>query len=170
MSNKGNFITSLGNVCRWLGKKAEALGVEIYPGFCRNRSYLRCRRPSHGSSDRRTWVSTRMGSRRTASRGESNCAGNTRSFAEGARGSPQQDAHRALCAGGKTVTPRKFGLGLKELWAGPNPDKHHPGLIQHSFGWPLDNKTGGGVVPVPLRRKTWWRWALSCISTTTILG
>jgi electron-transferring-flavoprotein dehydrogenase len=141
MSNHGNFIVSLGNVCRWLATKAEALGVEIYPGFAAAEVLT-------DDSDAVTGIATGdMGigkdgkPRSDFTRGMELRAKYTL-FAEGARGSlsKQLIAKHGLADGRE---PQKFGLGLKELWQ-VAPDKHQPGLVQHSFGWPLDNSTGGG--------------------------
>lgn len=140
MSNHGNFIVSLGNVCRWLATKAEALGVEIYPGFAAAEVLF--------DGDAVAGVATGdMGigkdgkPRSDFTRGMELRAKYTL-FAEGARGnlSKQLIAKFGLAEGRE---PQKFGLGLKELWQ-VAPDKHKPGLVQHSFGWPLDNSTGGG--------------------------
>ena len=140
MSNHGNYIVSLGNVCRWLGNKAEALGVEIYPGFAAAEVLFQ-----DGAV-----VGVATGDMGIGKSGEPN-ASFTRGmelrakytlFAEGARGSlsKQLIAQFGLAEGRE---PQKFGIGLKELWQ-VAPEKHKPGLVQHSFGWPLDNSTGGG--------------------------
>src|SRR6187397_2814673 len=140
MSNHGNYIVSLGNVCRWLATKAEALGVEIYPGFAATEVLT-----ADGAV-----LGIATGDMGIGKDGKPN-AGFTRGmelrakytlFAEGARGSlsKQLIAKYGLAEGRE---PQKFGLGLKELWQ-VAPDKHRPGLVQHSFGWPLDNSTGGG--------------------------
>ena len=141
MNNHGNFIGSLGDVCRWLGTKAEGLGVEIYPGFA-------AAEVLYDEKDAVVGVAT--GDMGIGKSGEAN-ANFTRGmelrakytlFAEGARGNlgKQLIAKFNLQDGRE---PQKFGIGLKELWQ-VAPDKHKPGLVQHSFGWPLDNATGGG--------------------------
>ncbi len=142
MRNHGNFIVSLGEVCRWLAGKAEALGVEIFPGFAAVEML-------HDDSGAVTGVATGdMG----VGRDGTAKAGFQRGMAlhakytligEGARGSLAKSliARFGLDAGRE---PQKFGIGLKELWQ-VAPDKHRPGLVQHSFGWPLDNRTGGGA-------------------------
>ena len=140
MSNHGNYIVSLGNVCRWLATKAEALGVEIYPGFAAAEVLY--------ENDAVVGVATGdMGiakdgtPRADFTRGMELRARYTL-FAEGARGSLSKTliARYGLDRGRE---PQKFGIGLKELWQ-VVPEKHKPGLVQHSFGWPLDNSTGGG--------------------------
>ena len=141
MSNHGNYIVSLGNVCRWLAGKAEALGVEIYPGFA-------AAGVIYNDEGAVTGVYTGdMGVERDGSHGPAFAPGMALMgkyvlIGEGARGSlaKQLIAKYDLGAGKE---PQKFGIGLKELWQ-VAPEKHKPGLVQHSFGWPLDFKTGGG--------------------------
>ena len=141
MSNHGNFIVSLGEVCRWLGRKAEAAGVEIYPGFAAAEVLF-------GGSGEVVGVATGdMGVGRDGKPKDSFTRGmelraKYTLFAEGARGhlSKALIARYRLDDGRQ---PPKFGIGLKELWQ-VAPDRHRPGLVQHSFGWPLDNSTGGG--------------------------
>ena len=141
MSNHGNFIVSLGEVRRWLGRKAEAVGVEIYPGFAASEVLF-------GPNGEVAGVATGdMGVGRDGKHKDSFTRGmelraKYTLFAEGARGQLSKTliAHYRLDDGRE---PPKFGLGLKELWQ-VAPEKHRPGLVQHSFGWPLDNATGGG--------------------------
>jgi electron-transferring-flavoprotein dehydrogenase len=141
MSNRGNYIVSLGDVVRWLAERAEALGVEIYPGF----PATEILRDPDGTV---TGVATGdMGVRRDGKpksdfvRGMA-LHGKYTFFAEGARGSltKQLIPMFALDAGRE---PQKYGIGLKELWQ-LDPAQHRPGLVQHTMGWPLDNRTGGG--------------------------
>jgi electron-transferring-flavoprotein dehydrogenase len=140
MSNHGNFIVSLGNVCRWLGGKAEALGVEIYPGFAAT-EVLFDNGAVAGVATGDMGVGKDGKPRSDFTRGMELRAKYTL-FAEGARGSLSKELI-AKYALDQDCEPQKFGLGLKELWQ-VSPDKHRPGLVQHSFGWPLDNTTGGG--------------------------
>jgi electron-transferring-flavoprotein dehydrogenase len=141
MSNHGNFIVSLGNVCRWLATKAEALGVEIYPGFAAAEVLTDDNGAVTGVATGDMGVGKDGKPRSDFTRGMELRAKYTL-FAEGARGnlSKQLIAKHGLADG---RGPQKFGLGVKELWQ-VAPDKHQPGLVQHSFGWPLDNATGGG--------------------------
>ncbi|MGF7007383.1 electron transfer flavoprotein-ubiquinone oxidoreductase [Aminobacter sp. BE322] len=141
MNNHGNYIVSLGNVCRWLATKAEALGVEIYPGFAAAGLI-------YNDEGAVTGVYTGdMGVERDGSHGPGFAPGMALMgkyvlIGEGARGSlAKQLIARYDLGSGKE--PQKFGIGLKELWQ-VAPEKHKPGLVQHSFGWPLDFKTGGG--------------------------
>ncbi|WP_428394631.1 electron transfer flavoprotein-ubiquinone oxidoreductase [Lichenicoccus sp.] len=140
MANHGNYIVSLGNVCRWLGVQAEALGVEIYPGFAAAELLE--------EDGRIVGVATGdMGVTREGESGPNFAAGmELRApytlFAEGCRGSlsKQVMARFDLRRG---VDPQTYGLGIKELWEIPA-SQHQPGLVQHTFGWPLDRATYGG--------------------------
>ncbi len=141
MSNHGNFIVSLGDLARWLGEQAEALGAEIYPGFAATDLLT----DADGAI---TGVATGdMGVRRDGSAGPNftrgmELNGKYTLIAEGARGSlARQIIARFSLDKGRD--PQKYGIGIKELWE-VAPEKHRPGLAQHSFGWPLDNRTGGG--------------------------
>jgi electron-transferring-flavoprotein dehydrogenase len=141
MSNHGNFVVSLGNVCRWLAKKAEALGVEIYPGFAAAEVVFGAGGAVAGVATGDMGISKSGEHRSEFTRGME-LRGKYTLFAEGARGSlSKQLIARFGLADGRD--PQKFGLGLKELWKVAL-EKHKPGLVQHSFGWPLDNSTGGG--------------------------
>ncbi len=140
LSNHGNFIVSLGDVCRYLAKKAEALGVEIYPGFAAAEVLY--------DNDAVAGIATgdmgvgKDGHHKPGFARGMELRGKYTVFAEGARGS----LTKALIARyglAQHSEPQKFGLGLKELWQ-VAPDKHRPGLVQHTAGWPLDNGTGGG--------------------------
>jgi len=141
MSNHGAFIVSLGNVCRWLGTKAEALGVEIYPGFA-------AAEVLYGENGEVAGVATGdMGIGKNGEHKDSFTRGmelraKYTLFAEGARGSLSKQLIRRFELD-KDRDPPKFGIGLKELWK-VAPEQHRPGLAQHTFGWPLDERTGGG--------------------------
>ncbi len=142
MSNHGNFVISLGNMCRWLAEKAENLGVEIYPGFA-------AAEVLYDSNGAVKGIATGdMGVEKSGKPGPDfsegmELLGKYTLFGEGARGSlaKQLIARFKLGAG---CEPAKFGLGIKELWE-VAPENHKPGLVQHAFGWPLDNATGGGA-------------------------
>ncbi len=140
MGNHGNYIVSLGNVCRWLAGQAEELGVEIYPGF--------------GAAElleedgRIAGIATGdMGVTRAGERGPNFASGmELRAaytlFAEGCRGSLSKQLMQRFDLR-RGVDPQTYGLGVKELWEVPA-SQHKPGLIQHTFGWPLDHRTYGG--------------------------
>lgn len=141
MNNHGNYAVSLGNVCRWLAGHAEALGVEIYPGFA-------AAEVLYNDEGAVIGVATGdMGVERDGSHGPNYqpgmaLLGKYVLIGEGVRGSL---AKQLIARFGldEEREPQKFGIGLKELWE-VKPENHKPGLVQHSFGWPLDMKTGGG--------------------------
>jgi electron-transferring-flavoprotein dehydrogenase len=141
MSNHGNYVVSLGNVCRWLAAKAEALGVEIYPGFAATEVLFDANGAVAGVATGDMGVGKDGHHKEGFSRGMELRAKYTL-FAEGARGNLSKTLDRRFGLG-EGREPQKFGLGLKELWQ-VEPDKHRPGLVQHSLGWPLDRRTGGG--------------------------
>jgi len=141
MSNHGNYIVSLGEVCRWLAEKAEALGVEVFPGFAASEVLHDDQGSVVGVATGDMGVARDGTPKPSFQRGMALLAKYTL-VAEGARGSlTEQLIARYSLADGRE--PQKFGLGLKELWE-VEPAKHRPGLVQHTFGWPLDNATGGG--------------------------
>jgi electron-transferring-flavoprotein dehydrogenase len=141
MSNHGNFIVSLGNVCRWLAQKAEALGVEIYPGFAAAEVLYGENGAVEGVATGDMGVGKDGKPKSSFTRGME-LRGKYTLFAEGARGQLTK-VLIARFALDRDREPPKFGIGLKELWQ-VTPDQFRPGLIQHTFGWPLDNHTGGG--------------------------
>ncbi|MEJ1976788.1 MAG: electron transfer flavoprotein-ubiquinone oxidoreductase [Acetobacteraceae bacterium] len=140
MHNHGNFIVSLGDVCRWLGQQAEALGVEIYPGFAAAEVLE--------EDGRVVGVATGdMGVEKSGAHGSNYQPGmELRApytlFAEGCRGSlSKRLMTRFNLRDGRD--PQTYGLGIKELWEVPAA-VHRSGLIEHSVGWPLDSSTYGG--------------------------
>ncbi|HDZ72447.1 MAG TPA: electron transfer flavoprotein-ubiquinone oxidoreductase [Aurantimonas coralicida] len=141
MGNHGNFVVSLGLVCKWMAEKAEALGVEIYPGFAASEIL-------YDESNAVIGVATGdMGVTREGEQGSSYqrgmaLMGKYVMIGEGVRGSLAKQLIKAygLDEGRES---QKFGIGLKELWE-IEPSKSKPGRVQHSFGWPLDGGTGGG--------------------------
>jgi electron-transferring-flavoprotein dehydrogenase len=142
MSNHGNYIVSLGNVCRWLAQQAEALGVEIYPGFAAADIVY------GDAGEVRGVITGDLGVARDGHHKDSYTPGMAllgkyTLFAEGARGSLSKRliAKYALSSDRE---PQKFGIGLKELWE-LAPDRHKRGQVTHSFGWPLSDRTGGGL-------------------------
>jgi electron-transferring-flavoprotein dehydrogenase len=141
MNNHGNYIVSLGNVCRWLGQQAEALGVEIYPGFAAAEVLFNDDGSVKGVATGDMGVAKDGTHKPDYAEGMELHAKYTL-FAEGVRGSLSQElmAKFNLREG---VDPQKYGIGLKELWR-VDPAKHQPGLVVHSQGWPLDHSTGGG--------------------------
>ena len=141
MSNHGNYIVSLGALCIWLGEQAAELGVEVYPGFAASEVL-------YDENNAVVGIATGdMGVGRNGQPTESfvrgmELRGKYTFFAEGARGSlTKQLVEEFKLSEGRD--PQKYGIGLKELWQ-VKPENHKPGLVQHSFGWPLDDRTGGG--------------------------
>ncbi|QZO07661.1 electron transfer flavoprotein-ubiquinone oxidoreductase [Agrobacterium vitis] len=141
MNNHGNYIVSLGNVCRWLAGHAEALGVEIYPGFAATELL-------YNEAGAVIGVATGdMGIEKNGELGSSytrgmELLGKYVLIGEGVRGSLAKQLIAKFDLS-RDSDVQKFGLGIKELWQ-VKPEHHKPGLVQHSFGWPLDMKTGGG--------------------------
>lgn len=142
MHNKGNEIGSLGALVRWLAHQAEALGVDIYPGM--SASHLLIDEQSGAVKGVVTGVVgiDRHGKPTANYQPGVEVTGKYVLIAEGARGSLAKTliATYDLSA---FAQPQKFGLGLKELWQVPV-EKHQPGLVQHTVGWPLSDSTGGG--------------------------
>ncbi|KAF0177448.1 MAG: electron transfer flavoprotein-ubiquinone oxidoreductase [Hyphomonadaceae bacterium] len=141
MNNHGKYIVSLGEVMRWLGQQAEALGVEIYPGFAAAAVVYD---PSGAVKG------VQVGDLGIAKSGEHKgdftpgieIHAKYTLIGEGVRGSlAKQLIRKFKLDAGKS--PQKFGIGLKELWEIPA-ENHKPGLVVHTTGWPLDDKTGGG--------------------------
>src|SRR6266436_9357721 len=141
MNNHGNFIVSLGNVCRWLATKAESLGVEIYPGFAAAEVLFGGRGEVAGIATGDMGISRNGARKDSFTRGMELRAKYTL-FAEGVRGHLTK-ALMARFGLDRDREPQKFGIGVKELWQ-VAPDRHRPGLVLHTLGWPLDNRTGGG--------------------------
>jgi len=141
MANHGNYIISLGNLCRWLGSQAEALGVEIYPGFA-------AAEVLYDDNGRVRGVATgdmgigKDGAKTDAFQPGIELHARQTVFAEGCRGSLTKTLfERFPLRDG--VDPQTYGLGIKELWE-VEPAKHRPGLVIHTTGWPLDARTYGG--------------------------
>lgn len=141
MSNHGNYIASLGNVCRWLAERAEELGVEIYPGFAAAEVIYNEDGSVKGVATGDMGIG-RDGNPKDSHEPGIELHGKYTFIAEGVRGSL---AKRLIGKFGldEGREPQKFGIGLKELWE-IDPARHRPGLVQHSFGWPLGWSTGGG--------------------------
>ncbi len=141
MHNDGNYIISLGNLCRWLATQAESLGVEIYAGFA-GAEVL------YGNDGRVVGVATGdMGLDRESKPGEAFQPGielraRQTVFAEGCRGSlTKMVSERFALREG--IDPQTYGLGIKELWEIPA-ERSQPGLVVHTVGWPMDMRTYGG--------------------------
>src|SRR3954451_21662040 len=141
MYNHHCYIGSLGNVCRWLAPKAEALGVEIYPGFAAAEVLYDDKGAVRGIATGDMGIA-RDGTHKDSYTRGMELLGKYTLFAAGARGSlsKQVIANYSLDANSE---PPKFGIGLKEVWE-IDPAKHNKGLVQHTLGWPLNDSTGGG--------------------------
>jgi electron-transferring-flavoprotein dehydrogenase len=141
MHNSGNYIVSLGNVVKWLGEQAEALGAEIYPGFA-------AAEVLHHEDGRVKGVATgamgldREGQPKATFEPGMELHATYTLFAEGCRGSLTRDleAKFGLRA---SADPQTYGIGVKELWE-VDAARHQSGLVVHTLGWPLDRRTYGG--------------------------
>jgi len=141
MSNHGNFVGSLSNTVKWLGARAEALGVEIYPGFPASEVLYDDRGAVIGVATGDLGIGRDGEARSDFTRGME-LRGKYTVFGEGARGS----LTKSLIAKfelNRDSDHQKYGLGVKELWQLPDAT-FQPGLVQHTMGWPLPNKAGGG--------------------------
>jgi electron-transferring-flavoprotein dehydrogenase len=136
--NHGNYVISLGSFCRWLGAQAEAHGVEIFPGFAATEVLF--------DGERVKGVATgdmgidRKGAKTDAYQRGVELHGKYVFFAEGARGQLGRQLEERFQL---RKTPQVYGIGLKELWE-VKPERHQPGLVIHTAGWPLDASTYGG--------------------------
>ncbi len=138
--NHGNYIISLGNLCRWLGKQAEALGVEIFPGFAAKEILFQ----------NNSVIGVATGDLGIGKKGEKTGAyqpgmelhGKYTFFAEGCRGQLGRELEEKYRLR-EGADPQQYGIGLKELWD-VKPEKHKAGLVVHTAGWPLDADTYGG--------------------------
>ncbi len=141
MSNHGNYIVSMGNVCRWMAEQAEALGVEIFPG-------MSCSELVFGDQGEvKGVVAGEFGRNADGSEGPAyepgmELLGKYVFLSEGVRGSlSKQVLAKYDLAKGRE--PQKYGLGMKEIWE-IEPAKHHAGRVTHTMGWPLNSNAGGG--------------------------
>ena len=139
--NHGNYVVSLGSVTRWLGQQAEALGVEVFPGFAAAEVLYDAQGAVKGVATGDMGVS-RSGEKTGTYQPGVELHGKYTFFAEGCRGhlGKQVEARFGLR---KDADPQVYGIGLKELWE-IKPEKHQPGLVLHTAGWPLDAHTYGG--------------------------
>ncbi|MBE0623776.1 MAG: electron transfer flavoprotein-ubiquinone oxidoreductase [Burkholderiales bacterium] len=141
MNNHGNYIISLGNLCRWLGQQAEGLGVEIYPGFA-------AAEVLYGEDGAVKGVATGdLGIGKNGQHTENYQPGmelhaKQTIFAEGCRGSLSKVLMQKFNLR-ENVDPQAYGIGIKELWE-VKPERHQAGLVVHTTGWPVDRQTYGG--------------------------
>ena len=141
MRNQGNYIIGLGGLCRWLAAQAEALGVEIYPGFA-------AAQVLYGEDGTVGGVATgdqgldRDGNPTANHQPGMDLLASVTLFAEGCRGSLSQTIMERYALN-RGADPQTYGLGVKELWQ-VDPARHSPGRVIHTIGWPLDGHTYGG--------------------------
>lgn len=141
MNNHGNYIVSMGNVCRWMAEQAEDMGVEIFPGMA-------CSELIYGDDGEvKGVVAGEFGKNQDGTPGESYEPGMVLNgkyvfLSEGVRGSLSKEVIAKYDLA-KDSQPQKYGLGMKEIWE-INPDKHREGTVTHTMGWPLGGKAGGG--------------------------
>ncbi|NBC32728.1 MAG: NAD(P)-binding protein [Alphaproteobacteria bacterium] len=139
--NHGNYAISLGNLCRWLGEQAEALGAEIYPGFAAAEVLY------HDDGSVRGVATGEMGISKEGEKTANYDPGmelhaKYTLVGEGCRGSLAERLMKTFALR-QDCDPQTYGIGLKELWE-VQPEKHEKGLVQHGVGWPLDAETYGG--------------------------
>ncbi|HMO07683.1 MAG TPA: electron transfer flavoprotein-ubiquinone oxidoreductase [Paracoccaceae bacterium] len=149
MNNHGNYIVSMGNVCRWMAGIAEGMGVEIFPGMA-------CSRVVYDGDRVAGVVAGEMGLKADGTPGPQyepgmELCGKYVLLAEGVRGSLTKEvmARYDLSAG---KCPQKFGIGMKEIWE-IDPAKHREGTVTHTMGWPLGKNAGGGSFIYHLENK-----------------
>ena len=141
VKNHGCYVVSMGNVCRWLAEQAEGMGVEIYPGMAASQLLYRSDGGVRGVIVGEMGIG-KDGERRDSYEPGMELVGKYVFIAEGVRGSLAKELI-AKYALDEQSDPQKFGIGLKEIWE-VAPEKSRPGHVQHTFGWPLKNDTGGG--------------------------
>lgn len=141
MNNHGNYIVSLGNVCRWLAEQAEALEVEIYPGFAGSEVLYAEDGSVRGVATGDMGVG-RDGEQTAAYEPGIELIGKYTFIAEGVRGSLAKELIAKFDLDADSDVP-KYGIGLKELWE-VKPENHKLGQVTHTMGWPLSSDTGGG--------------------------
>ncbi len=141
MRNHGNYIVSMGQVCRWLGEQAEALEVNVFPGFAASEVLF-------DEQGRVTGVATgdmgrdKDGAEKPTFEAGYELLGKYTIFAEGCRGSLGKQLMERFDLR-EEADPQHYGIGLKEVWS-VAPDKHTPGKVVHTLGWPMNNRTEGG--------------------------
>ena len=144
LHNKGNYIVSMGNICRWLAEQAEQLGVEIFPGFAASEVLYNEDGSVAGIQTGDMGVGA-DGSEKDGYMPGMELRAKYTVFAEGCRGHLGKQLINQFQLD-KDSTPQHYGLGFKEIWDVPT-DVHEPGKVVHSAGWPLnDNGSGGGYL------------------------
>lgn len=139
--NHKNYIISLANLCRWLGKKAEALGVEIFPGFPAAKLLFNENGSVKGIQTGDMGID-KAGNKKNTFEPGIEIHGKVTVLAEGCRGHLGKELIEKYSLN-KDKSPQQYGIGFKEIWE-INTDQHQEGLVMHTAGWPLDNSTYGG--------------------------
>ncbi|MES2983834.1 MAG: electron transfer flavoprotein-ubiquinone oxidoreductase [Pseudomonadota bacterium] len=141
MRNHGNYIISLANLCRWLGQQAEALGVQVFPGFPAAETII----------EDGVVRGVRTGAFGVGKHGENKATyqppmelrAKLTLFAEGCRGSLTEPLIKTFALRDASASPQTYGIGIKEIWQ-VAAENHRLGHVEHSIGWPLDTQTYGG--------------------------
>ena len=141
MHNKGNYIISLGRLCQWLGDKAEAAGINVFSGFAASEVLYDDEGRVKGVATSDLGIG-KDGQQKSGYQAGYELLGKYTIFAEGCRGNLGESLMKQFDLR-KDADPQHYGIGLKEIWE-IDPDKHEEGLVVHTMGWPLDNKTEGG--------------------------
>lgn len=141
MDNKGNYVVRLGHVVQWLGEQAEALGVEVYPGYAATEVVYHEDGSVKGIATNDVGIAKDGAPKDTFQRGMEFHA-KTTIFAEGCRGHLTKQLLKKFNLMSKSEA-QTYGIGLKEVWE-IKPEFHQPGLVEHTIGWPLDKFTYGG--------------------------
>ena len=141
LQNHGNYIVSMGNVCRWLAEMAEGMGVEVYPGMAASQALYREDGSLRGVVVGEVGID-KDGVKKPGYEPGLDLLGKYVLIAEGVRGSLSKQIISKYGLDSDRE-PQKYGIGLKELWE-IKPENSRPGYVQHTFGWPLDSDTGGG--------------------------
>jgi electron-transferring-flavoprotein dehydrogenase len=141
MHNKGNYIISLGQLCQWLGEQAEAAGVNVFPGFAASEVLYDDQGRVRGVATSDMGIG-KDGRQKDSFQAGYELLGKYTIFAEGCRGNLGEQLMQRFDLRSK-ADPQHYGIGLKEIWK-IEPEKHKEGLVVHTMGWPLDNRTEGG--------------------------
>jgi electron-transferring-flavoprotein dehydrogenase len=141
MHNEGNYVISLGRLCQWLGDKAEAGGINVFPGFAASEVLYDDQGRVKGVATSDLGIG-KDGQQKSSYQAGYELLGKYTIFAEGCRGNLGEALMKKFDLR-KDADPQHYGIGLKEIWE-IDPQKHQEGLVVHTMGWPLDNKTEGG--------------------------
>ncbi len=141
MHNKGNYIISLGKLCQWLGEQAEAAGINVFPGFAASEVLYDDKGRVKGVATSDLGIG-KDGQQKSNYQAGYELLGKYTIFAEGCRGNLGEALMKKFDLR-KDADPQHYGIGLKEIWK-IDPEKHEEGLVVHTMGWPLDNRTEGG--------------------------